>query len=131
MTPIDNDEPDEGGLLQSRPALAGVLLLFAVAFAVDLFFDAPTTWLSAHVLFELALALLSLSLAAYLWMQWRRTSRSLSETTRSLEAQRAERDAGGAAIPLRLEIGYFFAVFAGFGVSGCTAVATMELPSIR
>lgn len=93
MTPFDNDEPEVGGLLQSRPALAGVLLFFAFAFAIDLALDAPDSWLSAHVLLELALALLSLGLAAYLWLQWRRTSRSLSETTRSLEAQRAERDA--------------------------------------
>lgn len=88
-----NDDLEDAGVLHSRPVLAGVLLLFAVAFAVDLALDAPERWLSAHVLFELALGTLSLTLALHLWLGWRRTARSLSETTRSLAAQRAERDA--------------------------------------
>jgi DNA-binding CsgD family transcriptional regulator len=64
-----------------------------VGFAVDLLLDAPPTWRSAHVLFELALTALSLSFAAWLWLGWRRTARSLAEASRSLEAHRAERDA--------------------------------------
>jgi len=86
-------ESDSAGVHPSQPVLAGVLLLFAAAFLVDLVFDAPTSWLTGHVLFELALGGLSLSLAVYLWLGWRRTARSLHEASRSLEAHRAERDA--------------------------------------
>lgn len=93
MSPIDHDEADAAPMLQSQPVLAGVLLLFAAAFAVDLVLDTPRSLWSAHVLFELTLAILSLSLATYLWLGWRRTARSLREAARSLEAQRAERDA--------------------------------------
>lgn len=88
-----NESSDDSSALQSRPVLAAVLLFFAVGFAVDLVLDAPTTWRSAHTLFELALATLSLGFAAWLWLGWRRTARSLAQAARSLEAHRAERDA--------------------------------------
>lgn len=84
---------DDASALRSPPLLALVLLLFAVGFAVDLFLDDPETWRSAHVLFEVALTGLSLGFAAWLWFGWRRTALSLVEASRSLEAQKADRDA--------------------------------------
>jgi DNA-binding CsgD family transcriptional regulator len=84
---------DDAGALRSPPLLALVLLLFAVGFAVDLFLDQPESWRSAHVLFEVTLTGLSLAFAAWLWFGWRRTAVSLAEAAKSLEAQKAERDA--------------------------------------
>jgi DNA-binding CsgD family transcriptional regulator len=98
-----NDPLDDGGALQSRPVLAAILLFFAVGFAVDLVLDAPTSWRSAHVMFELALTVLSLSFATWLWLGWRRTARILVETSRSLEAHKAERDAWRDSARVALE----------------------------
>jgi len=77
--------------------IAAVLVLVAIAGVIDLVLDAPTTWRSAHVLFEVALMLTSLGFALYLWRGWLRTSRSLDEVRRDLlqrqSALQAERDA--------------------------------------
>jgi DNA-binding CsgD family transcriptional regulator len=70
-------------------AVAGVLLLVSLGGAADLAFDAPASWLSAHVLFELVLMTASLTFAIYLWMGWRRASRSLESTRRTLLQDRA------------------------------------------
>ena len=81
----------------SRIALAGMLLLVAAGSAVDLVLDAPTTLVSPHVLFELALAATCLGVAVYLWRGWRRTARSLVAMRQELlsrqAAMQAERDA--------------------------------------
>jgi DNA-binding CsgD family transcriptional regulator len=77
--------------------LGGLLLLVAVGGAIDLALDAPTSWRSAHVLFELGLMAGSLGFAAYLWRGWWRAARSADEVRRTLLARqdelRAERDA--------------------------------------
>lgn len=77
--------------------VAAVLLLVAIAGVIDLVLDAPTTWRSAHVLFEVALMLTSLGFAIYLWRGWLRASRSLDEVRRDLLTRQAalqkERDA--------------------------------------
>jgi hypothetical protein len=77
--------------------VAAVLMLVAIAGVIDLVLDAPTTWRSAHVLFEVALMLTSLAFAIYLWRGWLRTSRSLDEVRRDLlsrqSALQLERDA--------------------------------------
>ncbi len=70
-------------------AVAGILLLVAIGGAVDLAFDAPASWRSAHVLFELSLMTVSLSFAIYLWAGWRRAARSLESTRRTLLANEA------------------------------------------
>jgi DNA-binding CsgD family transcriptional regulator len=70
--------------------LAGLLLLVAVGGAVDLALDAPSSWRSAHVLFELALMSASLGFAAYLWRGWLRAARSVAEVRRALLARQAE-----------------------------------------
>lgn len=77
--------------------VAAVLLLVAIAGVIDLVLDRPTTWRSAHVLFEVALMLTSLGFAIYLWRGWLRASRSLDEVRRDLLTRQAalqkERDA--------------------------------------
>jgi DNA-binding CsgD family transcriptional regulator len=88
-------EDDESG--GSAPlVVAGILFLVAVGGAVDLALDRPATLLSAHVFFELAMMVASLSFAIWLWRGWRRASRSLDSARRAF-AQRhatlqAERD---------------------------------------
>ena len=80
---------DSGGEDGMRPtgvplAVAGILLLVTLGGGVDLAFDAPASWRSPHVLFELSLMTASLSFAVYLWTGWRRASRSLASTRRTL-----------------------------------------------
>lgn len=99
-----NDD-DEDDLLEQPPIryplpTIVILALVAVGGTTDLVLDKPERWLSAHVLFELALILFSLGSIALLSLQWRRaaialagTQRTLAATRRSLEAQAAERDA--------------------------------------
>lgn len=87
----DNDSP------HLSLGVAAVLMLVAIAGVIDLVLDAPTTWRSAHVLFEVALMLTSLGFAIYLWRGWLRASRSLDEVRRDLlsrqSALQLERDA--------------------------------------
>jgi DNA-binding CsgD family transcriptional regulator len=84
-----------------RLALATVLLLVAIGGATDLVLDQPPTLLSAHVLVELALMLVSLGFAIHLWRGWRRASRSLDAVRRDLLARQAalqaDRDAWRAS----------------------------------
>lgn len=83
--------------------VSAMLLVVAVGGVVDLIFDDPESWLSAHVLFELALIATSLAFVVYLWHGWRRTSRSLADTRRTLEERSAERDAWHQAARSALE----------------------------
>jgi DNA-binding CsgD family transcriptional regulator len=90
-------EPDDEGNPRISLGIAAVLMLVAIAGVIDLVLDAPTTWRSAHVLFEVALMLTSLGFAIYLWRGWLRASRSLDEVRRDLLSRQAalqqERDA--------------------------------------
>lgn len=81
---------DEGTDARRVPlAVAGILLAVAVGGGVDLAFDKPDQWLSAHVLFELGLMTISLSFALYLWRGWWTATKSLQETRRSMRSARA------------------------------------------
>lgn len=90
---LELEDADAGGV---PLAVAGILVLVAVGGALDLAFDKPDKWLSAHVLFEVGMMAASLSFAVYLWRGWRRASRSLEATRRSFasrhETLSAERD---------------------------------------
>ncbi|MGD8866279.1 MAG: LuxR C-terminal-related transcriptional regulator [Gemmatimonadales bacterium] len=72
--------------------LAAVFLIVFAGGLTDLALDRPQSWLSAHVLFEVAVMTLSLGLAVTLWRGWSRTSRSLSDLRRTMAARQAERD---------------------------------------
>lgn len=102
---LDGESTAEGPWLHL--VLGGVLLLVALGGAVDLALDKPSTWRSAHVLYEVALMTGSLAFAAYLWHGWWRASRSVAEVRRRLlQRQRelqAERDAWRASAGAALE----------------------------
>jgi DNA-binding CsgD family transcriptional regulator len=78
-----------------RLALFLTLLFLAVVVggSVDLVLDRPTRLLSAHVLFELGLILLSLGAALHLARGWRRTRALVGELTVLVQSKQAESDA--------------------------------------
>lgn len=98
---IDDDLDESARGL--RWLLAVVLLLAVVGGGVDLWLDAPESWLSLHVFYELALILGALLSIVALWGGWWRTRRSLVETRHALEEQRTERDAWRDSARLALE----------------------------
>lgn len=82
---------DEGRRM--RLVLAGVLLAMVAGGVVDLLLDAPRSWLSGHVLYELALIAGGVGAAIWLWRSWARASASATALRRSLLERQAERDA--------------------------------------
>ena len=88
---------DEEGSAGALPlVVAAILILVAVGGGVDLALDRPDSWLSTHVIFEVAMMTVSLSFAVWLWRGWRQASRSLSVARHAFAARhatlRAERD---------------------------------------
>jgi DNA-binding CsgD family transcriptional regulator len=75
-----------------RLVLAGVLGAIVVGGTADLVLDAPTDWLSGHVLYELTLILGGLAGAIWLWRNWKHAAESARELRRSLVERQAERD---------------------------------------
>lgn len=86
-----------------RLVLAGVLTAIVVGGAIDLLLDAPKSWLSGHVLYELALILAGAAGAVWLWLNWRRATQSASALERSLVERQAERDTWRARAARSLE----------------------------
>ena len=82
---------DNGGRAQ-RALLAAALLVLVVGGSIDLYDDAPSSWLSWHAIYEVALIVTGVVIAVALWRGWRHTERSLVETRRALEERKAERD---------------------------------------
>jgi DNA-binding CsgD family transcriptional regulator len=75
-----------------RLVLAGVLTAIVVGGTADLVLDAPTDWLSGHVLYELALIVGGAMGAIWLWRNWKSAADSAHELKRSLAERQAERD---------------------------------------
>ena len=75
-----------------RPLLV-LLLLIAAGGAVDLVLDAPSNWLSPHVLYELFLIAAALGSAAWLWRRWRAAVRDNARLEGLVTERQAERDA--------------------------------------
>ena len=95
---LDHGHLDDGASDRHlRPLLMGVLLLIVVSGTIDLVLDAPESWRSFHVFYEVALIVFALATTALLWIRWSRAERSLSTTRRALEERRAERDAWRAS----------------------------------
>lgn len=84
-------------------ALLAFLLLLVLGGVADLILDRPSTWFSVHVLFEVALVLMSALFATLLWTGWRRTSEHLRATQTELMARDVERDAWRANAQKALE----------------------------
>lgn len=79
--------------------LAGFLLLVVLGGVLDLVLDRPTSLLSWHVAFEVAMVLTSLGFAVTLFRGWRRAAGELGEAhaslvvaTKVLAQREAERD---------------------------------------
>jgi DNA-binding CsgD family transcriptional regulator len=82
---------ENGGRAQQWLLVAALVVLVAGG-SVDLVLDRPSSWRSAHVLFELGLIVASATIAiAFSWGWWR-AERSLAETRHVLEERQAERD---------------------------------------
>jgi len=88
---MTDGDPDRSPGIQLTLAL--VFLLVVVGGIVDLMLDRPQRLLSAHVLFEFGLVLLSLGAASYLARRWFLASSSLRRLEHTVEEQQAERDA--------------------------------------
>lgn len=73
-----------------QAVMAMLLLTVGALAAADLVLDAPTRWLSAHVVLELALVAVSLGGAIYLGLGWNRAAGDLDETRVELAARRAD-----------------------------------------
>lgn len=90
MKPVQDADADERRL---RPLVLAILVVVVLGGAFDLYMDAPDDLLSAHVLIEVALMLISATVAVVLWRAWRRTARQLTDTRQSLEVSQADREA--------------------------------------
>jgi len=83
-----------------RPLLA--LLVFVlgatiIGGAIDLYLDAPESWWSAHLIYELALIVIAIATSVTLWRGWWRSRRMLVESRQIIETQAAERAAWRAS----------------------------------
>ena len=87
------DEDENGSNRGLRIMLAGILLAAIVGGAVDLALDAPDSWWSVHVAYEVILIAASMMGFYFLWRAWFRTRNVLTETRHELAEQKAERDA--------------------------------------
>ena len=76
-----------------RVVLVVALGAIIVGGTADLIMDQPESWLSFHVFFETLMIAGALLMTTTLWLGWWRSSRSVSELRRSLEARVEERDA--------------------------------------
>ena len=82
-------EDDTRGM---RLVLALLSAAIVVGGTIDLILDAPESWLSGHVLYELGLIVGGLAGAIWLWRNWKRAAESASALQRSLAERQAERD---------------------------------------
>jgi DNA-binding CsgD family transcriptional regulator len=109
-----------------RENAANVLLIQALFFVaivvggiIDLTLDRPTSWRSAHVLFEVCMVLLSLGAALWLGRGWYQALGSVSRLERLLVERQAERDAWQGSAERLLE-GLAHAIDAQFRTWGLT-----------
>lgn len=93
------ESPERG----MRLLLLGMILLAVVGGTVDIILDAPTTWWSLHVVYELFLIASGLVCAVWLWLAWFNSERTNRDLRRSLETRREERDAWRASAQRALE----------------------------
>ena len=112
--------------LRLVPLLALVLALVVIGGTTDLVLDAPESWWSLHVAFEVVIIALSLGVAVLLWRGWWRTARDLGRTSQALAATRrslAAREAEQEAWRRRAEAeraGFARAIDAQFAAWGLT-----------
>ncbi|MDH3207544.1 MAG: helix-turn-helix transcriptional regulator [Gemmatimonadota bacterium] len=81
--------PDERGI---QAVFAAIFLLIVVGGVIDLVLDRPATLASPHVVFEVAMIIVSVAAAAYLANGWASTRRDLSASVVEAELRQQERD---------------------------------------
>lgn len=86
-----------------RLILMGIVLLMIVGGTIDILLDAPTSWWSLHVVYELFLIAAGLVGAVWLWLSWFRAEQANRSLRRSLEDRQQERDAWRASARRVLE----------------------------
>ena len=119
MQLMQNDEVVSDRRL--RILLAAVLLLAIIGGAIDLALDAPDTWLSFHVIYEVALIIGEMTVFFLLWRAWFQAEHHVTSVKAELETQRAERDAWRASAESALA-GFGRAVEERFATWGLTPV---------
>jgi len=100
MKILNEDEEEGVGL---RLLLAVVLIATVVGGAVDLYMDAPESWWSIHVVFELLLIAVAVATSIVLWRGWWKSRQTLAEAHRMLATHAAEREAAGASAETALD----------------------------
>jgi DNA-binding CsgD family transcriptional regulator len=75
-----------------RNGLTALLCAIAAFGAVDLALDQPASWLSFHVLFEVAFVAICLGAVVLLWRGWMGARSGLHRTEQRLQAREQERD---------------------------------------
>ena len=76
-----------------RLMLVLVLGATMIGGTIDLIMDAPESWWSLHVIFEVGLLVFAMGTSTALWRGWHRTRDSLTATRTMLAARATERDA--------------------------------------
>jgi DNA-binding CsgD family transcriptional regulator len=103
-----------------RALLPIVLIATIVGGAIDLYLDAPDSWRSPHVLYEVALIAAAMLTSIALWRAWWQSRLTLRETRYTLAERAAERDAWKASADAALA-GLSRAIDARFSAWGLTA----------
>lgn len=80
-----------------RVMLAVVLIATMVGGGIDLVLDAPDSWLSAHVLYEVSLIVIAMVTFILLWRGWWESRHDLVEARQLLAIRAEERDAWRAS----------------------------------
>jgi DNA-binding CsgD family transcriptional regulator len=88
-----NGDDDALEPMRVRLIVTALLAVVAVGGATDLYFDAPRSWLSAHVLIEATLMTVSAAGALFLWRGWHHAAAGLAGARVSIAARETERDA--------------------------------------
>ncbi len=119
----------EGRERGMRLLLLAIVLLMIIGGTLDIILDAPTSWWSFHVVYELFLIASGLVGAVWLWLGWFRAEQVNRTLRRSLEARQEERDAWRASAQRALE-GLGSAVdrqFQGWGLTGAEREVALRL----
>lgn len=86
-------EAHDDSIPRPQAVLAAFFLVITAGAAMDLLMDRPRTLLSMHVLFELALLVVSVGAAAYLGWGWYRAMAEVRALRAAGDARKRERDA--------------------------------------
>ncbi|HVX42040.1 MAG TPA: LuxR C-terminal-related transcriptional regulator [Gemmatimonadaceae bacterium] len=76
-----------------RLLLAVVLVATSIGSGLDIYFDAPDPWWSAHAISELVLTVLAMTMSIVFWRGWWRSRQTLAAVQRTVATHVAERDA--------------------------------------